>query len=59
MDYHDATLSPYEEFQLFKQSLSISPLLTNGKRLEYGARVIYEGGKLGVLTFFLLLIIAM
>lgn len=41
-------MSPYEEFQLFKNTDFISSLLRRGERLEYGARVIYEGGCDGV-----------
>lgn len=48
LDYKNTYLSPYEEFQLFKKTNVIGSLLKNGKRVEYGARVIYEGGLLGV-----------
>lgn len=48
LDYEDTFLSPYEEFQLFKQLDFVSAFLRKGERLEYGARVIYEGGLLGV-----------
>lgn len=41
-------MSPYEEFQLFKNTDFISSLLRRGERLEYGSRVIYEGGCDGV-----------
>lgn len=41
-------MSPYEEFQLFKNTDFISSLLRRGERLECGARVIYEGGYDGV-----------
>ena len=48
LDYADTRISPYEEFQLFKQTDFISSLLRRGERIEYGARTIYEGGFLGV-----------
>ena len=51
MDYTDTRISPYEEFQLFKQTDFISSLLRRGERIEYGARTIYEGGLLGVCTY--------
>ena len=41
-------MSPYEEFQLFKQTEFIASLLRRGERLEYGARTIFEGGVEGV-----------
>lgn len=41
-------MSPYEEFQLFKQTDFIASLLRRGERLEYGARTIFEGGVDGV-----------
>lgn len=50
LDYEDTFLSPFEEFQLFKQLDFVSEFLRKGERLEYGARVIYEGGFLGVLA---------
>lgn len=59
LDYKNTYLSPYEEFQLFKKTDVIGSLLKNGKRVEYGARVIYEGGYLGVFQMNCLLLIAM
>ncbi len=44
LDYQNPYLNPYEEFQRFKTHPAISPLLENGKRIEYGARSINEGG---------------
>jgi electron-transferring-flavoprotein dehydrogenase len=44
LDYQNPYLNPYEEFQRFKSHPSIRPLLENGKRLEYGARTLIEGG---------------
>lgn len=53
LDYRNPYLNPYEEFQRFKTHPSIYPLLENGKRLEYGARTLVEGGlqSLPKLTF--------
>lgn len=48
LDYADCRVSPYEEFQLFKQTDFIASLLRRGERLEYGARTIFEGGVDGV-----------
>lgn len=44
LDYQNTYLNPYEEFQRFKSHPSIYPLLAKGKRLEYGARTLVEGG---------------
>lgn len=44
LDYQNPYLNPYEEFQRFKTHPRISPLLKNGKRLNYGARALNEGG---------------
>ncbi len=44
LDYQNPYLSPFEEFQRFKTHPAVSPFLKNGKRLEYGARVLSEGG---------------
>lgn len=44
LDYKNPYLNPYEEFQRFKTHPAIFPLLENGKRIEYGARAINEGG---------------
>ncbi len=44
LDYQNPYLNPYEEFQRFKTHPAIAPLLKNGKRIEYGARAINEGG---------------
>ncbi len=44
LDYTNPYLSPYEEFQKFKQHPTIKLLLENGERLEYGARTVVEGG---------------
>ncbi len=44
LDYPNPFLSPYEEFQRFKHHPDIAPHLEGGKCLQYGARVINEGG---------------
>ncbi len=44
LDYQNPYLNPYEEFQRFKTHPAIAPLLENGKRIEYGARALNEGG---------------
>lgn len=44
LDYTNPYLSPYEEFQRFKQHPHIRTLLEGGKRLSYGARSLSEGG---------------
>ncbi len=44
LDYKNPHLSPYEEFQRFKNHPSIRPILEGGKRISYGARAISEGG---------------
>jgi electron-transferring-flavoprotein dehydrogenase len=44
LNYENPTLSPFDEFQRFKQHPAIRPILEGGKRLSYGARAITEGG---------------
>ncbi len=44
LDYQNPYLSPYEEFQRFKNHPAIRPLLEGGRRVAYGARAINEGG---------------
>ena len=44
LDYQNPYLSPYEEMQRFKMHPTIKPLLKDGSRIAYGARVINEGG---------------
>ena len=44
LDYANPYLSPFEEFQRFKQHPAIRPLLEGGRRVAYGARAINEGG---------------
>lgn len=44
LDYHIPTLSPFNEFQRYKAHPKIKPFLENGRRLQYGARCLNEGG---------------
>ncbi len=44
LNYSNPHLSPFHEFQRFKQHPSIRPFLEGGKRVSYGARAINEGG---------------
>lgn len=44
LDYANPYVSPFEEFQRWKQHPSIRAILEGGKRVAYGARVINEGG---------------
>ena len=44
LDYENPHLSPFEEFQRFKQHPAIRPMLEGGKRVVYGARALNEGG---------------
>ena len=44
LDYRNPTLSPFDEFQRFKQHPAIAPLLKDATRLSYGARALTSGG---------------
>ena len=44
LDYRNPTLSPFGEFQRFKQHPSIAKLLVGATRLSYGARSLTSGG---------------
>lgn len=44
LDYQNPYLSPFEEFQKFKLHPEIANVLKGGRRLEYGARTVVEGG---------------
>jgi len=44
LDYKNPHVSPYQEFQRWKQHPAIREYLEGGKRVAYGARVINEGG---------------
>lgn len=50
LDYQNPHVSPFEEFQRFKQHPFIKKYLEGGKRLSYGARAINEGGLQSVPT---------
>lgn len=53
LDYTNPHLSPFEEFQRFKQHPAVRPFFEGGRRVAYGARAINEGGwqSLPKLTF--------
>ncbi|TNF91276.1 MAG: electron transfer flavoprotein-ubiquinone oxidoreductase [Gammaproteobacteria bacterium] len=44
LDYKNPHLSPFEEFQRFKNHPDIRPIFEGGTRVAYGARAISEGG---------------
>ena len=44
LDYANPWISPFEEFQRWKQHPAIRSLLEGGRRVAYGARAINEGG---------------
>lgn len=44
LDYKNPYLNPYEEFQLWKSTPLIGDILSKGKVIKYGARVLNEGG---------------
>ena len=44
LNYQNPYLSPFDEFQRFKQHPAIRPYFEGGKRIAYGARAINEGG---------------
>jgi len=44
LGYRNPHLSPFEEFQRWKQHPAIRPVLEGGRRVSYGARAINEGG---------------
>lgn len=44
LNYSNPHLSPFEEFQRYKQHPIISQYLNGGKRVSYGARAIAKGG---------------
>ncbi|MEM9840340.1 MAG: electron transfer flavoprotein-ubiquinone oxidoreductase [Pseudomonadota bacterium] len=53
LNYKNPYLSPYQEFQRFKNHPEVRPFLEGGERVAYGARAISEGGYQSVpkLTF--------
>lgn len=44
LDYKNPYVSPFEEFQRWKQHPAIRDVLEGGRRVAYGARAINEGG---------------
>jgi electron-transferring-flavoprotein dehydrogenase len=44
LDYANPYVSPFEEFQRWKQHPKIREILEGGRRVSYGARAINEGG---------------
>jgi len=44
LDYANPWLSPFEEFQRFKNHPAMRPLFEGGRRIAYGARALNEGG---------------
>jgi electron-transferring-flavoprotein dehydrogenase len=44
LDYSNPWLSPFEEFQRFKNHPKVRPLFEGGRRIAYGARALNEGG---------------
>jgi electron-transferring-flavoprotein dehydrogenase len=44
LNYANPWLSPFEEFQRFKQHPDVRKILEGGRRISYGARAITEGG---------------
>ncbi len=44
LDYENPYLSPFEEFQRFKNHPRIRPTFEGGRRIAYGARALNEGG---------------
>ncbi|HEY3919126.1 MAG TPA: electron transfer flavoprotein-ubiquinone oxidoreductase [Stellaceae bacterium] len=44
LDYKNPFLSPFEEFQRFKDHPAIRPTFVGGRRISYGARALNEGG---------------
>lgn len=44
LGYSNPHLSPFHEFQRFKQHKFIRPVLEGGKRVSYGARAVVKGG---------------
>jgi electron-transferring-flavoprotein dehydrogenase len=44
LDYQNPHLSPYEEFQRYKQHPALQSVLAGGRRVAYAARALVEGG---------------
>lgn len=44
LDYRNPTLNPHDLFRLFKRHPRVQPFLAGGKVVEYGAKILPEGG---------------
>lgn len=44
LDYSNPWISPFQEFQRFKNHPKIRPIFEGGTRIAYGARALNEGG---------------
>ncbi len=44
LDYRNPTLNPHDQFRLFKLHPAVKPFIAGGKVIEYGAKVLPEGG---------------
>jgi electron-transferring-flavoprotein dehydrogenase len=44
LNYQNPFMSPYDEFQKFKQHPAVRTILDGGTVLQYGARTLNEGG---------------
>ena len=44
LSYDNPKIDPYEEFQFWKQSVIVRPVLCAGERIAYGARALIKGG---------------
>jgi electron-transferring-flavoprotein dehydrogenase len=44
LDYQDPRLDPHRQFQRFKAHPAVSPILTGGTLIRYGAKALPEGG---------------
>ena len=44
LDYRNPTLNPHDLFRLFKHHPKVQPFVAGGKVVEYGAKVLPEGG---------------
>ena len=44
LDYSNPHLSPFEEFQRFKNHPAVRDTFIDGRRVSYGARALNEGG---------------
>ncbi|MEI6970175.1 MAG: electron-transfer flavoprotein:ubiquinone oxidoreductase [bacterium] len=44
LDYKNPTINPHDLFRMFKHHPAVMPFIAGGKVLEYGAKVLPEGG---------------